>query len=71
MLRAAQSPNATVGQRLYAARHALGLRADEAANAAGVDTIQLLAAEAGEQLAPSTVTALENLIVQLTPTSTT
>ncbi|WP_233209580.1 FHA domain-containing protein [Mycobacterium sp. ENV421] len=67
MLAAAQAPNATVGQRLYAARRALGLSAEEAANAAGIATVELLAAEAGEHLGTRPTAALEALLDQLAP----
>ncbi|WP_445168196.1 FHA domain-containing protein [Mycolicibacterium sp. Dal123E01] len=65
MLDAAGSPNATVGQQLYAARRIVGLSADEAANAAGVDTHLLLAAEAGETLDSQVTAALQSLVEQL------
>ena len=65
MLASAQAPNATVGQRLYAARRALGLSAEEAANAAGIATVELLAAEAGEYLDTRPTAALEALLAEL------
>ncbi len=71
MLHAAHAPNATVGQRLYAARRALGLSADEAANAAGIDTTELLSAEAGERLEARPTAALEALLDQLAPVAPT
>ncbi|EID09396.1 FHA domain-containing protein [Mycolicibacterium phlei RIVM601174] len=47
MRRAARAPSATLGQRLYAARHRLQLSVQEAANAAGVNVSDVSDAEAG------------------------
>lgn len=46
MMRAARSPQATIGQRLFAARQRAELSVEEAANAAGVPAETLTAAEA-------------------------
>jgi hypothetical protein len=55
MLRAARSPSATLGQRLYGARHRAELSVDEAANAAGVLTAVLQDAES-ERSVPADAT---------------
>ncbi len=65
MLRAAKSPSATLGQRLYGARHRAELSVDEAANAAGVSTEALLDAESERSVPPDVVAALNTLIAQL------
>jgi DNA-binding transcriptional regulator YiaG len=58
MLRAARAPGATLGQRLFAARHRSELSIDEFANAAGVPVEAIRAAESEAALAPGTVAAL-------------
>jgi DNA-binding transcriptional regulator YiaG len=58
MLRAARAPGATLGQRLFAARHHSELSIDEFANAAGVPVEAIRAAEGEAALAPGTVAAL-------------
>lgn len=65
MLQAAKSPSATLGQRLYGARHRAELNVDEAANAAGVSTEALLDAEAERSVPPDAAAAIETLIAQL------
>ena len=65
MLRAAKSPSATLGQRLYGARHRAELSVDEAANAAGVPTETLLDAESERSVPPDAAAALDTLIAQL------
>ena len=65
MLRAATSPTATLGQRLYGARHRAELSVDEAANAAGVSTQALLDAEAGRSVPPDAAASISTLIDQL------
>ncbi|HEY1840296.1 MAG TPA: FHA domain-containing protein [Mycobacterium sp.] len=65
MLRAAQSPSATLGQRLYGARHRAELSVDEAANAAGVSTEVLLDAESERSVPPDAAAAISTLIAQL------
>ena len=65
MLRAARSPSATLGQRLYGARHRAELSIDEAANAAGVPTSVVQDAESERPVPPGAVAAIETLIAQL------
>lgn len=65
MLRAARSPSATLGQRLYGALHRAELSIDEAANAAGVATAVLQDAESERAVAPEAAAAIETLIAQL------
>jgi transcriptional regulator with XRE-family HTH domain len=65
MLRAARSPSATLGQRLYGARHRAELSIDEAANAAGVLTAVLQDAESERPVAPDAAAVIETLIAQL------
>jgi transcriptional regulator with XRE-family HTH domain len=65
MLRAAKSPTATLGQRLYGARHRAELSLDEAANAAGVSTEAVLDAESERSVPPDVAAALNTLIAQL------
>jgi transcriptional regulator with XRE-family HTH domain len=65
MLQAAKSPTATLGQRVYGARHSAELSVEEAANAAGVSTETLLDAEAERSVPPDAVAAINTLIAQL------
>lgn len=65
MLRAAQAPTATLGQRLYAARRGANLTIPETAQAAGVADQVVSRAEAGEQVAPADADAIEALILQI------
>ena len=65
MLRAARSSSATLGQRLYGARHRAELSVDEAANAAGIPTAVLQDAESERAVAPDAAAAIETLIAQL------
>jgi DNA-binding XRE family transcriptional regulator len=65
MLRAATSPSATLGQRVYGARHSAELGIEEAANAAGVSTQTLLDAESERSVPPDAVEAISTLIAQL------
>lgn len=65
MLRAAQAPDATLGQRLYAARRGANLTVPETAQAAGVAEEVVSRAEAGELVAPADADAIESLIVQI------
>lgn len=65
MLRAATSPSATLGQRLYGARQRAELGVEEAANAAGVSTETLLDAESERAVPPDAVAAINTLIAQL------
>jgi transcriptional regulator with XRE-family HTH domain len=65
MLRAAQAPSATLGQRLYGARHRAELSLEEAANAAGVATAVLLDAESERAVPADAAAAIGTLIAQL------
>lgn len=65
MLRAARSPSATLGQRLYGARHGAELSIEEAANAAGIPTAVLQDAESERPVPPDVAAAIETLIAQL------
>ncbi len=65
MMRAAHSPAATLGQRLYGARHRAELSLEEAANGAGLPVSVLEDAEAERTIAPEAARAIENLIAQL------
>lgn len=53
MLRAARSPAATLGQRLYGARHSAELNIEEAANAAGLPVAVLQDAESERPIPPT------------------
>jgi transcriptional regulator with XRE-family HTH domain len=66
MMRAARSPRATLGQRLYYARHRAELTLAEAANGVGLPTGVLEDAEAERALAPDAAQAIETLVAQLT-----
>ncbi|ORW23654.1 hypothetical protein AWC19_10860 [Mycobacterium palustre] len=70
MMRAARSPAATLGQRLYAARHRAELSLEEAANGAGLPIALLEDAEAERPIAPDAAAAIENLVAQLAMTPT-
>jgi transcriptional regulator with XRE-family HTH domain len=65
LLRAAESPYATVGQRLYAARHRAELSVAEAAAMAGLTPDDIAAAEAGNVVGASQVGALNRLLAVL------
>jgi transcriptional regulator with XRE-family HTH domain len=65
MLQAAKSPHATVGQRLFAARHHAELSVDEAAAMAGLSPDDITAAEAGNAVAPTKLDALNRLLAVL------
>ncbi len=65
MARAARSRTATLGQRLYGSRHAADLSVEETANAAGLSSEVIAAAEAERPIHPDAVRAIENLIAQL------
>jgi transcriptional regulator with XRE-family HTH domain len=65
MLKSAESPGATLGQRLYAARHHSELTVEEAANAAGVSPADIAAVEAGESGSQATISAVEGLLLRL------
>jgi len=66
MLRAAKSPTATLGQRIYGARHRAELSIEEAATAAGVPAQIMLDAESERHVNPETAAAINALIEQLT-----
>jgi transcriptional regulator with XRE-family HTH domain len=66
MMRAARSPAATLGQRLYEARHRAELSLEEAANGAGLPIAVLEDADAERPIPPQAATAIETLIAQLT-----
>ena len=65
MLRAARSPSATLGQRLYGARHGAELRVEEAASAAGIPTAVVHDAESERPVPADAVAAIEALIAVL------
>ncbi|HEX9833580.1 MAG TPA: FHA domain-containing protein [Mycobacterium sp.] len=66
MLRAAAAPAATLGQRLYAARHRAQLSAQETAAAAGVDADAVTAVEAERAVPAEVSAALEDVVHRLT-----
>lgn len=61
MLRAARSPQATRGQKLFAARDRAQLTVAEAANAAGVTPEHIAAAEADQVVDPAVEAAIDGL----------
>jgi transcriptional regulator with XRE-family HTH domain len=65
MIRAAQAQSATLGQRLYEARHRAELSREEAATAAGLPTAAIDDAEAERPVPPEARAALNTLIAQL------
>lgn len=65
MDRAARSPNATLGQRLYGARHRAELSLEEAAAAAGLPASVLADAEAERPVPDDVAAVLTTLIGQL------
>lgn len=65
MARAARSPNATLGQRLYGARHRAELSLEEAAAAAGLPASLLADAEAERPVPADVAEAITTLIGQL------
>jgi pSer/pThr/pTyr-binding forkhead associated (FHA) protein len=67
MMRAAGSPAATLGQRLYGARHRAELSLEEAAIGSGLPASALEDAEAERPVASDVAEAIENLIADLTP----
>ena len=66
MLCAAAAPAATLGQRLYTARHRAQLSAEETAAAAGVGVQAVQAVEAERVVSDVVSTALENVVAALT-----
>ncbi|GFM20443.1 MULTISPECIES: helix-turn-helix transcriptional regulator [Mycobacteriaceae] len=65
MLRAATAPQATLGQRLYAARREANLTVDETAQAAGVDGAAIQQAESELPVPAADAEAIEALVAQL------
>ncbi len=65
MLRAARSPGATLGQRLYAARRRANLTISETAQAAGVSDDDIVHVEAGDRVSPATAEAIAALTDEL------
>jgi transcriptional regulator with XRE-family HTH domain len=65
MTRAAASPGAALGQRLYAARRRVNLTAAEAADGLGVPVELIAAVEGGEPADSETAPRIEALITQL------
>lgn len=65
MARAAKSPHATLGQRLYAARRGANLTIGETALAAGVSDQDITNAESEEPVSTAAATAIEALISEL------
>jgi transcriptional regulator with XRE-family HTH domain len=65
VFRAAASPGATLGQRLYVARRRANLSAAETANAAGVPAELVDAVEAGEPAGDADAAKLSELITSL------
>jgi pSer/pThr/pTyr-binding forkhead associated (FHA) protein len=65
MLRAARSPKATLGQRLYAVRRRAELTVEEVANATGLSVELITGAEADGPIGPSTAATLESFIAML------
>lgn len=66
MLRAARAPQASFGQRLFAARHSAELSTEEAANAAGVSVEAIAAAEADAPVSAEATSAVKALLRSLT-----
>lgn len=65
MLRAARSPNPTLGQRLYAARRGANLTISETAQAAGVSEDDIVHAEAEQPVSAAAAGAIEALVIEL------
>jgi transcriptional regulator with XRE-family HTH domain len=65
LLRAAESPHATVGQRLFAARTHADLSVEEAATMVGLAPADIASAEAGDAIAPAQLDALNHLLTAL------
>ena len=68
MLKLAATPNATAGQRLYAARHRTNLTVADAALAAGLPENLIEAAEADQPLPPQAESAVAALLTELEAT---
>ena len=65
MMRAAGAPNATLGQRLYAARRGANLTVLETAQAAGVSEATIQQAEADDPVSSADMDAIETLVSQI------
>jgi DNA-binding transcriptional regulator YiaG len=65
MEEAARSPDATIGQRLYLARHRAQLSTAEVAHAAGVSAADVDECEAGRLVSADAIAALEEVIAAL------
>ena len=65
MVRAASAPQATLGQRLYAARRGANLTVFETAQAAGVSERAIQQAEAEDQVTEAETAAIEELVAQI------
>ena len=65
MCRAAATPNATLGQRLFAARRRANLTTTETANAIGLSTALIEAVEAGQQPADDDAAEITSLLARL------
>ncbi len=65
MLKVAATPGATIGQRLFAARHRIGLTTEDTALAAGLPVRLIDAAEADQALPPLAASAIATLLSQL------
>ncbi|MBB2988984.1 transcriptional regulator with XRE-family HTH domain [Mycolicibacterium iranicum] len=65
MMRAATSPQATLGQRLFAARHRAELSVEEAATMVGLQAADVKAAETGEPVSEPALSALHRLLSAL------
>ncbi|WP_326548764.1 transcriptional regulator [Mycolicibacterium sp. ND9-15] len=65
MLRAARSPDPTLGQRLYAARRGANLTISETAQAAGVSDDDIVHTEAEQPVSAAATEAIEALITEL------
>ncbi|WP_375487134.1 FHA domain-containing protein [uncultured Mycobacterium sp.] len=68
MTRAAESPYATVGQRLFAARRQAALTVDDVAAATGLPVETIDAAEAGRMVSADATDAIEAFMSRLQPT---
>ncbi|MFI5506000.1 FHA domain-containing protein [Mycobacterium sp. NPDC051804] len=66
MCRAATAPAATLGQRLYAARHQALLSVEETAAATGIDVDAVNAVEAERAVSAEISAAVENVLLRLT-----
>jgi hypothetical protein len=65
MFRAAAAPDATLGQRLFAARRRANLNTAETANALGMTAQLVDAVEAGEPITDADAAAIRSFVDQL------